>query len=70
MILTAYDLYSNGVDIIFSVVFGLFGLFLLFAPYDTIKKFCPKALSQKKVRICGALLVVLTIIGAIVDFAL
>lgn len=70
MILTAYDLYSTGVDVIFSVVFGLYGLFLLFAPYDTVRKFCPKVLSQKKIRICGALLVVLTIIGVIIDFAL
>lgn len=63
-----YDLYSNAVNIIFAVVFGLLGLFYLVAPYDTVMKFCPKTISKKVIRICGAALLILAVGGLVIDF--
>lgn len=70
MILAAYELFSNGIDIIFSVMVGLMALFCLFAPYNLVKKVFPKASSPKVIRICAAVVLVIVIIGAIVSFIL
>lgn len=65
MILAAYDLFSNGIDILYIVLFGLAALLFLFAPYEMIQKIFPKAASPKAMRICGVILLIITIASLI-----
>lgn len=54
MILITLETISGGIDLILMIALALLALFLLVAPYDTVKKVFPKAVSKKVIRICAA----------------
>lgn len=70
MLLSSYESFSIGVDLIFMIFVGILALFCLVAPYDLVKKVFPKVSSQKVIRICAAIILLLMIAGAVVSYLL
>lgn len=70
MLLSSYEAFSIGVDLIFMIFVGILALFCLAAPYDLVKKVFPKVSSPKVIRICAAVVLLLMIAGVIVSYFL
>lgn len=52
-------------DAVWPILFLVFGLIMLFAPYDKVQEIFPNLSSKKAIRIVGGVLVVIAIICGI-----